>query len=102
MGTQPADTWRSPKGLLALISLLLCGLLWLNGLAGSLTRPSVGDALELRQLELAALAEPAVPAPWRAPLLGGDPLAQLRQRLAAAGAAAATPLPDPQIGRAHV
>lgn len=97
MGTQPADTWRSPKGLLALISLLLCGLLWLNGLAGSLARPSVGDALELRQLELAALAEPALPEPWRAPLLGSDPLGQLRQQLAAAGAAAETPLPDSQL-----
>lgn len=97
MGTQSADTWRSPKGLLALISLLLCGLLWLNGLVGSLERPSVGDALELRQLELAALAEPALPMPWRSPLLGSDPLGQLRQRLAASAAAAETPLPDAQL-----
>jgi len=81
--THPSpDHWRSWQGLLALLSLLLCGLLWLNGLVGSLERPSVGNALELRQQELAVLAEPALPAIWRQPLLGADPIASLRQQLA--------------------
>jgi len=80
--THPSpDHWRSWQGLLALLSLLLCGLLWLNGLVGSLERPSVGNALELRQQELAVLAEPALPAIWRQPLLGADPTASLRQQL---------------------
>ena len=62
---------------LALISLVLSGLLWLSGLVDSLQRPSVGNDLELRQQELAALAAPGLPpslgralarppGPWRA------------------------------------
>lgn len=49
------------KGLLALLSLSLCGLLWLSGLQQSLQRPSVNDALTIRQLELAVEAEPLLP-----------------------------------------
>ena len=49
------------KSLLALLSLVLSGLLWLNGLVDSLQRPSVGNALALRQLELSVLAAPALP-----------------------------------------
>lgn len=50
------------KGLLALLSLGLCALLWISGLQQSLERPSVNDALSLRQLELAVEAEPLLPA----------------------------------------
>ncbi len=49
------------KGLIALLSLSLCGLLWLNGLQQSLQRPSVNNALSLRQLELAVEAETVLP-----------------------------------------
>ena len=38
------------KSLLALICLSLSLLLWFQGLVDSLSRPSVGDALTLRQL----------------------------------------------------
>lgn len=82
MTPQPSESWRSWPGLLALLSLLLCGLLWVNGLLGSLQRPSVGNALELRQQELAVLAEPALPPLWRKALLGPDPAADLRRQLA--------------------
>jgi len=88
MSAQPADQWRSWQGLLALLSLALCGLLWLNGLLSSLERPSVSHALELRQQELAVLAEPAAAPIWRRALLGADPTDALRQQLlkqAAAG-----------------
>jgi membrane protease YdiL (CAAX protease family) len=75
------------KLLLAALSLLLCSLLWLNGLLESLNRPSVGDALELRQLQLQVLAAPALPEPLR-PLLAGPEVLealgeQLEQNLAA-------------------
>jgi len=77
-GDQPATPrW---KQLLALLSLALSLLLWLNGLLDSLSRPSVGNALNRRQLELAVLAEPSLPVPWR-PLLAGS---QPRQALAEA------------------
>ncbi len=56
--------------------------MWLNGLLDSLQRPSVAPALDLRQLELAALAAPVVPQPLRAVLVGGDPLGALREELA--------------------
>jgi hypothetical protein len=75
------------KLLLAALSLLLCSLLWLNGLLDSLNRPSVGDALELRQLQLQMLAAPALPEPLR-PLLAGPDVEealgeQLERNLAA-------------------
>ena len=57
---------------LALLSLVLSGLLWITGLVDSLQRPSVGNSLELRQLELTALAAPALPAGLRQAL--GRPL----------------------------
>lgn len=80
---------------LALVSLALSLLLWLNGLVDSLSRPSVGQALNLRQLELAVEAEPALPPALR-PLLGSPPplqaldqaLAETIQRDAEAGAPA--------------
>ncbi|MEY4430352.1 MAG: hypothetical protein RLZZ533_288 [Cyanobacteriota bacterium] len=84
-GNQPGPRGEQPatprwKQLLALLSLALSLLLWLNGLVDSLSRPSVGNALNRRQLELAVLAEPSLPAPWR-PLLAGP---QPRQALAKA------------------
>jgi hypothetical protein len=70
------------KPLLALISLALSGLLWLNGLAESLSRPSVGGDVNLRQLELASLARQELP-PGLGPLLAGaDPDRALQQALA--------------------
>lgn len=75
---RPSAGWTAG---LALLSLVLSGLLWLNGLVDSLQRPSVGNALELRQLELTALAAPALPANLR-PLLAGDqPLQALQKEL---------------------
>ena len=69
------------KSLLALLSLVLSGLLWLNGLVDSLQRPSVGNALALRQLELSVLAAPALPAPLKGLLGGVAPAASLREEL---------------------
>ena len=63
---------------LALLSLVLSGLLWITGLVDSLQRPSVGNSLELRQLELTALAAPALPAGLRQALTGAQPLEALR------------------------
>jgi uncharacterized protein len=67
--------------LLALVSLLLSGLLWINGLVGSLDRPSVGNALTLRQLQLQLLAAPALPEQLRPLLTGADPEAALAAQL---------------------
>ncbi|MCE2837965.1 MAG: hypothetical protein LW834_13550, partial [Cyanobium sp. 49614_E6] len=53
------------KRLLALLALALSLVLWTEGLLGSLERPSVLDALGVRQLEVAALAAEGLPAPWR-------------------------------------
>jgi len=66
---------------LALVSLALSLLLWLNGLVDSLSRPSVGGDLNRRQLELAALAAPSLPAELRPLLAGQDPLAALAEAL---------------------
>ncbi|QPN66808.1 CPBP family intramembrane glutamic endopeptidase [Synechococcus sp. CBW1006] len=71
-------TW---KPALAFLSLALSALVWFNGLLDSLQRPSVATALDLRQLELAALAAPAVPAPLQPLLVGADPLEALRREL---------------------
>ncbi|MFM7651767.1 MAG: lysostaphin resistance A-like protein [Vulcanococcus sp.] len=67
---------------LALVSLALSLLLWLNGLVDSLNRPSVGGDLNLRQLELAVLAEPQVPASLRPLLAGSEPSQALEKALA--------------------
>jgi len=63
---------------LALISLVLSGVLWLSGLVDSLQRPSVGNDLELRQQELAALAAPGLPPSLGRALAGEHPLETLR------------------------
>ncbi|MFO8237081.1 MAG: CPBP family glutamic-type intramembrane protease [Prochlorococcaceae cyanobacterium] len=69
------------KLLLAAASLLLCSLLWINGLLQSLDRPSVGNALELRQRQLQALAEPALPERLQSLLAGPETLEQLTIQL---------------------
>ncbi len=62
----PTGSWKSA---LAFLSLALSALVWLNGLLDSLQRPSVALALDLRQLELAALnvevMDSASGATWR-------------------------------------
>ncbi|MGC5196416.1 CPBP family glutamic-type intramembrane protease [Aphanothece microscopica] len=64
-----------------MLSLVLSGLLWVNGLLQSFEEPTVGNVLNQRQLELAALAEPALPPALQEPLIGGDPLDDLREDL---------------------
>jgi len=66
---------------LALVSLALSLLLWLNGLIDSLSRPSVGNDLNRRQLELAVLAEPQLSGPLQPLLGGGKPLKTLEQAI---------------------
>lgn len=67
--------------LLAGLSLALTALVWLNGLVGSLERPSVGNALAVRQLQLEVQAAPAVPPQWRPWLIRRDPRAALAEAL---------------------
>lgn len=69
--------------LLALLSLALSALLWVNGLVDSLERPSVGNALNVRQLQLELLAAPALPEALRPWLTSGDPAAALAEALQA-------------------
>ncbi|WP_254938977.1 CPBP family intramembrane glutamic endopeptidase [Cyanobium sp. Morenito 9A2] len=74
---------RSPswKVVLALLSLVLSLLLWVGGLLDSLQRPSVGNALSQRQLELAALAAPQLPVQLKEALVGAVPERQLLDEL---------------------
>jgi membrane protease YdiL (CAAX protease family) len=92
----PRPTRSEPpswKLLLALVCLALSALLWLDGLAGSLDRPSVVDSLSLRQLELSALAAEALPAPLRPALVGNDPRGELAEELQRQIEAGDTPAP---------
>ena len=94
---------KSPRGtpawksLLALLSLVLSALLWLNGLVDSLQRPSVGNALALRQLELSVLAAPALPAPLKGLLGGVAPAASLREALEQQIDQSEAPAPPAQV-----
>jgi len=63
------------------MTLSLCVLLWFGGLRESLSRPSVVDALDLRQLELSVLAAEALPPSLRPLLVGDDPQGLLRETL---------------------
>ncbi len=97
-GRQRTGSWKS---VLALVSLALSLLLWLNGLLESLDRPSVVNDLARRQLELAVLAAPRVPAQLRPLLVGEDPEAALlaeleRETAPAAGDEGAQEDPDPE------
>ncbi len=64
-----------------MVSLAMSLLLWLNGLLESLDRPSVGNDLARRQLELAVLASPRLPAALRPLLVGENPEAALLEEL---------------------
>ena len=81
------------KSLLALLSLALSLLLWINGLLDSLQRPSVADDLSLRQLELGVLAAEVVPEAVRPALLGSDPRAELAKEMQRRMETAETPAP---------
>lgn len=70
--------WRQP---LALLSLAISALLWVNGLLGSLERPSVDNTLSVRQLQLEVMAAPALPPGWSSVLLSSDPSAALAKDL---------------------
>jgi membrane protease YdiL (CAAX protease family) len=73
---------RRWKGLLALLSLVICGLLWFSGLQQSLQRPSVNGILSIRQLELSAQVAPLLPAYLRQGLAEEQrPLEELRKSL---------------------
>ncbi|MCP9774755.1 CPBP family intramembrane glutamic endopeptidase [Cyanobium sp. WAJ14-Wanaka] len=91
--SHPKPTRATPawKWLLALLSLVLSALLWVSGLIESLQRPSVGNALSLRQLELAVEAAPAMAGPFQGLLSGPTPAESLRQELAQQIEAEATP-----------
>ena len=69
--------------LLAALSLLLAGAIWLSGLVDSLSRPSVSPSLTLQQQELSLLAQPALPPSLQPVLLGEDPRNALLQALQA-------------------
>ena len=69
--------------LLAALSLLLAGVIWLSGLVDSLSRPSVSPSLTLQQQELSLLAQPALPPSLQPVLLGEDPRDALLQALQA-------------------
>lgn len=61
------------KGLLALLALCMSVLIWISGLEESLSRPSVVNALDVRQLELTVLTAEALPHSLRTLLVGEDP-----------------------------
>jgi len=81
--TTDATGRRIPVGqaLLALLSLALAVLIWLSGLQASLERPSVVNALSLRQRQLDVLVAEALPPALATTLLGDDPRGALRDEL---------------------
>jgi membrane protease YdiL (CAAX protease family) len=78
--------------LLAWISLLLAALVWIASLADSLQRPSVGNALEQRQLELEILASRGPAANLFKGLGVDEPERKLLQTLADSEAAGSSPI----------
>ena len=80
-GGRPDGAAPGWKLALALVSLALSLLLWLNGLIDSLSRPSVGNDLNRRQLELAVLAEPSLNGPLRPLLAGRNPQKALAEAI---------------------
>jgi membrane protease YdiL (CAAX protease family) len=79
--------------LLALLCLSLSALLWFQGLASSLSRPSVANDLELHQLELTALAADSLPTPLAPALVGDAPRSRLARELSRQMETAAQPAP---------
>lgn len=77
----PWEGARGWKGLLALLSLTLSGLIWIAGLQESLARPSVVGALDIRQMELGVLAAETLPTSLRPLLVGEDPRGALMEAL---------------------
>ena len=73
MSGSPREANPRWKVILAALSLLVAGSVWVSGLFGSLSRPSVNPALSLQQQELSLLAAPAVPDTLRPMLLGENP-----------------------------
>ena len=73
MSGSPREANPPWKVILAALSLLVAGSVWVSGLFVSLSRPSVNPALSLQQQELSLLAAPAVPDPLRPMLLGENP-----------------------------
>ena len=86
----PAPRW---KQLLAVVSLALSLLLWMQGLVSSLERPSVLDSLALRQRELTALAHVGTPEALRASLIGLDPREDLAEELRRQVESSESPVP---------
>jgi membrane protease YdiL (CAAX protease family) len=96
---RPPSPWegaRGWKGLLALLALTLSGLIWISGLQESLSRPSVVNALDIRQMELSVLAAEVVPAPLRPLLVGEDPRGMLIEALEKSSKDPSTPPPAAQ------
>ena len=77
----PWEGARGWKGLLSVLALMLSALIWIGGLSESLSRPSVINALDIRQMELAVLAAEALPSPLRPLLVGNDPRGTLIEAL---------------------
>ncbi|MFM7642724.1 MAG: lysostaphin resistance A-like protein [Cyanobium sp.] len=77
----PWEGARGWKGLLSVLALMLSALIWIGGLSESLSRPSVVNALDIRQMELAVLAAEALPSSLRPLLVGNDPRGTLIEAL---------------------
>ena len=75
----PPPNW---KVLLALLSLCLSALLWFEGLASSVSRPSVDGDLDLHQLELNTLVADVAPSRLTTLVAGEDPRSRLAEQLA--------------------
>ncbi|MEB3318673.1 MAG: CPBP family intramembrane glutamic endopeptidase [Cyanobacteriota bacterium] len=95
-GPSPRSAQSGWKGLLAVMALSLCVLLWSGGLRDSLSRPSVVDALDIRQLEISVLAAEALPPSLRPLLVGNDPRGVLRETLEKRVGESASPTPVAQ------
>ncbi len=79
-----------------MMALSLCVLLWSGGLRDSLSRPSVVDALDIRQLEISVLAAEALPPSLRPLLVGDDPRGALRGTLEKRVGESSSPAPVAQ------
>ena len=69
------------KVVIAILSLLLTFFVWQRGLEESFDRPSVAPTLIINQREIALLAEPALPEPFKKVLVGSSPETALIETL---------------------